>query len=258
MTEDQINALVRRAGTNCRCAAVVACKTADERPEGCPRFEQAAARATLEAAGINWRDRPWPRYPEEAQASSIIPTEEAFSDKSGAAHLRNASTWLTVSETIRKSWKVVRVPVQDQPYFILCVDFKYMRSVYLCTDTPTPEPVGVIDFEVSTWPNPKGFLIPHSYFAPAHRGKGLAKMLYKWALDGGNALLSEGKQSEMSNNLWKVLSRDYRIMFIDEKFNVQYVGTADPELFTRPGIRMILLGPRYTNAKAIKALEKRR
>lgn len=255
MTEHQIDNLVWRAGVNCRCAASVACKTADERPGGCPRFDQVAARAQLEALGIDWRTHKSAAY---VQASSIIPTEEAFPERNGAAHLRHASTWLNVSENIRKTFKVVRVPVEGQPYFILCVDFKYMRSVYLCTDTPTPEPVGVIDFEVSTWPNPKDFLIPHSYFAPAHRGKGLAKMLYKWALDGGNALLSEGKQSEMSNNLWKVLSKEYRIMFIDEKFNVQHVGVADPALFTQAGIRMILLGPRYTNAKAMKALEKRR
>lgn len=56
---------------------------------------------------------------------------------------------------------------------------------------------------------------PHTKFAPAYQRRGLARALYRWALDGGLCLLSGARQSAGAHVLWQVLGADYAGGYVD-------------------------------------------
>ena len=48
---------------------------------------------------------------------------------------------------------------------------------------------------------------PHSRYAPAYQGRGLATSVYEWALDAGMCLLTGPRQSPAAHRLWRRLAR---------------------------------------------------
>ncbi|QYJ19865.1 N-acetyltransferase [Achromobacter sp. ES-001] len=85
---------------------------------------------------------------------------------------------------------------------------------------------------------------PHSKYAPAYQGMGLATAVYRWALDAGLCIISGARQSVGAHRLWMGLARDYELGFVDlRKKQLSYLGKAvsqrvQEDLHTR----MILLG----------------
>lgn len=55
---------------------------------------------------------------------------------------------------------------------------------------------------------------PHSRYAPAYQRRGIASLVYRWALDGGLCLLSGARQSPGAHALWGALSRDYPCTYV--------------------------------------------
>jgi hypothetical protein len=56
---------------------------------------------------------------------------------------------------------------------------------------------------------------PHSKYAPDYQRCGLASGLYRWALDGGQCLLSGARQSSAAHALWQALGRSYGLGYVD-------------------------------------------
>ncbi|SPK76705.1 conserved protein of unknown function (plasmid) [Cupriavidus taiwanensis] len=89
---------------------------------------------------------------------------------------------------------------------------------------------------------------PHSKFAPAYQRRGLARALYRWALDGGLCLLSGARQSAGAHALWQALAPDYAMGFVDLRGKtLTWLGDA-VDAATREGLhtRMLLLGRGWT------------
>lgn len=86
---------------------------------------------------------------------------------------------------------------------------------------------------------------PHSKFAPGYQRRGLATAIYRWALDGGQCLITGARQSEGAHGLWERLSRDYEqgYVYLQDK-SVTYLGpeVADERLLDDLNTRRILLG----------------
>lgn len=60
---------------------------------------------------------------------------------------------------------------------------------------------------------------PHSYLAQDYRRKGYMSSLYSWVLDNGFTLLSCGRQTFDSENLWKHLSNSFQFGYYDTTWN---------------------------------------
>ncbi|KUE88565.1 hypothetical protein ASL20_12450 [Cupriavidus necator] len=89
---------------------------------------------------------------------------------------------------------------------------------------------------------------PHTKFAPAYQRRGLARALYRWALDGGLCLLSGARQSAGANALWQVLAADYPMGYVDLRHKtLTWLGQA-VDAPVREGLhtRMLLLGRGWT------------
>ena len=89
---------------------------------------------------------------------------------------------------------------------------------------------------------------PHSKFAPAYQRRGLARALYRWALDGGLCLLSGARQSAGAHALWQALAPDYAMGYVDLRSKtLTWLGNA-VDAATRDGLhtRMLLLGRGWT------------
>lgn len=89
---------------------------------------------------------------------------------------------------------------------------------------------------------------PHSKFAPAYQRRGLARSLYRWALDGGLCLLSGARQSAGAHALWQALAPDYAMGYVDLRGKtLTWLGDA-VDAATRDGLhtRMLLLGRGWT------------
>ena len=56
---------------------------------------------------------------------------------------------------------------------------------------------------------------PHSKYAADYQRRGLASGLYRWALDGGQCLLSGARQSPGAHALWQALGRHYELGYVD-------------------------------------------
>jgi hypothetical protein len=56
---------------------------------------------------------------------------------------------------------------------------------------------------------------PHSKYAPDYQRCGLASGIYRWALDGGQCLLSGARQSAAAHALWQALGRSYGLGYVD-------------------------------------------
>jgi len=116
-------------------------------------------------------------------------------------------------------------------------------------------PAGYVVFE---WPEKlgqkrgwaKNVRSPHSGFAPALRGKGVAKMIYKWFLDAGNILVTADRQTPASNVLWKSLASDYDVVFFNEKG--EFIDSPTPEQAQKRNVRMALLGKGQTKDDIFK------
>lgn len=55
---------------------------------------------------------------------------------------------------------------------------------------------------------------PHSKYAVAYRGRGIASAIYDWALGRGFCLVSGARQSESAHALWQSLARRHRLRWI--------------------------------------------
>ena len=86
---------------------------------------------------------------------------------------------------------------------------------------------------------------PHSKFAPEYQRRGLATAVYRWALDGGQCLMTGARQSDGAHALWDRLARDYEQGYVHlQDKTVTYLGTEvdDERLMDDLNTRRILLG----------------
>lgn len=74
--------------------------------------------------------------------------------------------------------------------------------------------VGV--FNLEPWHEPDEavykFYHPTAYLQEQHRGKGLFKLIYKWALDKGLNLHTEIEQTKDSHGMWTKLASEYTVI----------------------------------------------
>ncbi len=56
---------------------------------------------------------------------------------------------------------------------------------------------------------------PHSQYDTPYRRRGLARAVYRRALDSGMCLLSGARQSDAAHALWQSLARDYPLRYVD-------------------------------------------
>lgn len=89
---------------------------------------------------------------------------------------------------------------------------------------------------------------PHSKYAAAYQGMGLATAVYRWALDAGLCILSGARQSEGAHRLWMGLARRYELGFVDLRDKkLRYLGKAvAPAVQEDLHTRMLLLGRSWT------------
>lgn len=85
---------------------------------------------------------------------------------------------------------------------------------------------------------------PHSRYARAWQGRGVATAVYRWALAGGMNLITGARQSAGAHALWRKLARSHELGYVELKDKVlRYLGpalgAADLEDFHA---RMVLLG----------------
>jgi len=89
---------------------------------------------------------------------------------------------------------------------------------------------------------------PHSRYAAAYRGRGVASAVYRWALQAGLCLLSGPRQSPGAHALWMSLARSHPLAYVDTRggqlrmLDAQVEGSAFEDLDTR----MLLLGAGWT------------
>ncbi len=86
---------------------------------------------------------------------------------------------------------------------------------------------------------------PHTKFAPEYQRRGLATAVYRWALDGGQCLMTGARQSSGAHALWDRLAREYGqgYVYLQDK-TVTYLGAEveDERLLDDLNTRRILLG----------------
>ncbi len=115
---------------------------------------------------------------------------------------------------------------------------------------------GFVEF---TWPDKLGqrkpwspnVRTPHSGLYTEYQGKGIAKMIYRWFLDAGNILVTADLQTPESNALWRSLSRDYEVVFFDDRG--QFIDNPTPKQALAKNVRMALLGKGQTRDNIFKS-----
>ncbi|QIL84060.1 N-acetyltransferase [Diaphorobacter sp. HDW4A] len=85
---------------------------------------------------------------------------------------------------------------------------------------------------------------PHSKFAPEYQRTGLATAVYRWALEGGQCLMTGARQSDGAHALWDRLARDYEQGYVHlHDKTLTYLGTEvyDERLMDDLNTRRVLL-----------------
>jgi GNAT superfamily N-acetyltransferase len=85
---------------------------------------------------------------------------------------------------------------------------------------------------------------PHSKYAPAYQGRGIASAVYDWALGYGFCLVSGARQSESAHALWRALARRHPLRWVALRARRMHdLGAAMPPAgATELDTRMMLLG----------------
>lgn len=96
---------------------------------------------------------------------------------------------------------------------------------------------------------------PHSRYAPAYQRLGLATAVYRWALDGGQCLVSGARQSAGAHALWQRLGRDYPQGYVCLQHKTpRYLGRqVDARVQEALATRRLLLGRGWTLARLAAA-----
>lgn len=96
---------------------------------------------------------------------------------------------------------------------------------------------------------------PHSRYAPAYQRRGLATAVYRWALDGGQCLVSGARQSAGAHALWQRLGRDYPQGYVCLQHKTpRYLGRqVDARVQEALATRRLLLGRGWTLARLAAA-----
>ena len=96
---------------------------------------------------------------------------------------------------------------------------------------------------------------PHSRYAPAYQRRGLATAVYRWALDGGQCLVSGARQSAGAHALWQRLGRDYPQGYVCLQHKTPcYLGRqVDARVQEALATRRLLLGRGWTLARLAAA-----
>ncbi|MFE8033665.1 MULTISPECIES: GNAT family N-acetyltransferase [Pseudomonadota] len=93
---------------------------------------------------------------------------------------------------------------------------------------------------------------PHSKYAPAYQGRGIATAVYEWALAQGICLVSGARQSVGAHALWRALGRRHPLRYVaivDKRLHD--LGTeVEPRLREDLNTRMILFGARWSLGRA--------
>lgn len=127
----------------------------------------------------------------------LLSQEEAYSDWQGQTDLSKY-----------REERCVRVSTTDEAYVIAVEQTEHSCfQVYLLHEHT---PVGVIYMTLEL----RNLYSLSSYFLKKYRGRGLAKMLYKWLLDSGFSLTTDDGQSRYSYRLWKSLSKEYELLVV--------------------------------------------
>lgn len=89
---------------------------------------------------------------------------------------------------------------------------------------------------------------PHSQYDAPYRRRGLARAVYRRALDSGMCLLSGARQSDAAHALWLALSRDYPLWYVDVRHKrLRCLGdTVTPAVRDGLHTRMLLLAPGWS------------
>jgi hypothetical protein len=89
---------------------------------------------------------------------------------------------------------------------------------------------------------------PHSRYASAYRGQGVASAVYRWALQAGMCLVSGPRQSPGAHRLWMALARSHPLAFIElQQRRLRILGTAlAPAELESYDTRLLLLGAGWT------------
>ncbi|HET8746733.1 MAG TPA: N-acetyltransferase [Ramlibacter sp.] len=96
---------------------------------------------------------------------------------------------------------------------------------------------------------------PHSRYAAAYRGRGVASAVYEWALHAGLCLLSGPRQSPAAHGLWMKLARNWPLAYVETRdgqlrmLETQVDGSAFEDLDTR----LLLLARGWTRERFASA-----
>ena len=96
---------------------------------------------------------------------------------------------------------------------------------------------------------------PHSRYAAAYQRRGLATAVYRWALDGGQCLISGARQSVGAHALWQRLGQAYPqgYVCVQDK-TLRYLGPQpEPRVLNALHTRRLLLGRGWTLARLASA-----
>lgn len=103
---------------------------------------------------------------------------------------------------------------------------------------------------------------PHSKYAAAYQGMGLATAVYRWGLDAGLCIFSGARQSTGAHRLWMGLARHYELGHVDlRRKQLRYLGAdVRSEVLEDLHTRMFLLGrgwslPEYMQATGMTPSE---
>jgi len=85
---------------------------------------------------------------------------------------------------------------------------------------------------------------PHSKYAPAYQGRGIASTVYAWALGRGLCLVSGARQSEGAHALWRALARRHPLRWVSlQAKRMHDLGSEAPAARAAAlDTRMLLLG----------------
>lgn len=91
---------------------------------------------------------------------------------------------------------------------------------------------------------------PHSRYAPAYRGKGIATAVYEWALGQGLCLLSGARQSVGAHALWQALGRRHPLSWVTLRAKRMHELKPDISANRRTALetRLLLLGADWSHA----------
>ncbi|MBS0543481.1 MAG: hypothetical protein JSR40_07045 [Proteobacteria bacterium] len=92
---------------------------------------------------------------------------------------------------------------------------------------------------------------PHSKYAPAYQGRGIASAVYEWALGRGWCLVSGARQSDGAHALWHALARRHPLRWVALRARRMHDLGGDIPAATRDalGTRMLLAGRGWSVAE---------